>query len=129
MSITPHSFAPLQVGSWADPHFKEAFADRVCSIVDRFAPGFSQSIPNWDNAAGTQQVTVGDKRNTMAVGRNAVDVPIEQKLLFRLVQFCLADQIFCVAGFEGDFFELNRRSGHERKSQAVSSATAGLAAL
>lgn len=41
-------FAPYDVdpkcGSWADPAFKDAFADRVFAIVDEFAPGFSQSV-------------------------------------------------------------------------------------
>lgn len=31
-------------GSWADPAFKEAFADRVFGIVDEFCPGFSSTV-------------------------------------------------------------------------------------
>jgi phytoene dehydrogenase-like protein len=31
-------------GNWADPDFKNAFADRCFSIVDEFAPGFSSSV-------------------------------------------------------------------------------------
>ena len=40
-------FAPydLAAGSWADPAFKEAFADRVCAIVEEHCPGFvSRSV-------------------------------------------------------------------------------------
>lgn len=41
-------FAPYDIdpahGSWADEKFKNAYADRVFSIVDEFCPGFSSSV-------------------------------------------------------------------------------------
>ena len=41
-------YAPYDVdpkaGSWADPGFKDAFADRVFAVVDEFCPGFSDSV-------------------------------------------------------------------------------------
>lgn len=41
-------YAPYEVdpkyGNWADEGFKNAFADRVFSIVDEFCPGFSSSV-------------------------------------------------------------------------------------
>lgn len=40
-SETARSTCP---GNWADPAFKDAFADRCFSIVDEFAPGFSSSV-------------------------------------------------------------------------------------
>jgi len=32
------------VGSWADEKFKNAYADKIFSIVDEFCPGFSSSV-------------------------------------------------------------------------------------
>lgn len=41
-------FAPYDVdakyGSWADESFKQAYADKIFSIVDEFCPGFSKSV-------------------------------------------------------------------------------------
>lgn len=41
-------FAPYDIdpkcGNWADPAFKEAFADRVFRIVEEHCPGFSSSV-------------------------------------------------------------------------------------
>lgn len=41
-------YAPYRVdpklGSWKDPRFKQSFADRIYSVIDEFAPGFSSSI-------------------------------------------------------------------------------------
>lgn len=45
-------FAPYHVdpsiGSWSDQSFVQTFADRVFSIIDEFAPGFSQSVLHRD---------------------------------------------------------------------------------
>lgn len=45
-------YAPYQldprVGSWADPKFKNAFADRCIDIVEEFCPGFKESIISRD---------------------------------------------------------------------------------
>jgi phytoene dehydrogenase-like protein len=43
-------YAPyhLQAGSWDDPLFTAAFADRIFRIVDEFCPGFSASVLHRD---------------------------------------------------------------------------------
>ena len=38
VQFAPYDVAPSH-GSWTDPLFKEAFADRVFRIVDEYAPG------------------------------------------------------------------------------------------
>lgn len=43
VQFAPYDVNP-KVGTWADPAFKEAFADRCFKIVDEFAPGFSKSV-------------------------------------------------------------------------------------
>ncbi|KAK3277937.1 hypothetical protein CYMTET_14091, partial [Cymbomonas tetramitiformis] len=43
VQFAPYNVNP-KVGNWADPAFKEGFADRCFSIVDEFAPGFSSSV-------------------------------------------------------------------------------------
>lgn len=43
VQYAPYSLDP-KIGNWADPHFKEAYADRVFSIIDEKAPGFSSSV-------------------------------------------------------------------------------------
>mmetsp|Transcript_4881 Transcript_4881/g.7431 ORF Transcript_4881/g.7431 Transcript_4881/m.7431 type:complete len:828 (+) Transcript_4881:54-2537(+) len=43
VQFAPYDVDP-KIGSWADPVFKESFADRVCGIIDEFCPGFSASI-------------------------------------------------------------------------------------
>lgn len=43
VQYAPYTLDPA-VGSWEDPHFKEAFAERVFSLIDEKAPGFSGSI-------------------------------------------------------------------------------------
>ena len=43
VSYAPYEVDPA-VGSWSDPAFKNAFADRVFKIVDEFCPGFSSSV-------------------------------------------------------------------------------------
>ena len=40
VQYAPYDVHP-SVGSWSDPAFKNAFADRVCAIVDEYAPGKS----------------------------------------------------------------------------------------
>ncbi|KAF5176829.1 Pyridine nucleotide-disulfide oxidoreductase domain-containing protein [Thalictrum thalictroides] len=35
-------------GSWEDPLFREAFAQRCFSLIDKYAPGFSSSIIGYD---------------------------------------------------------------------------------
>lgn len=37
-----------QVGSWADPKFKQAFVERVFGIVEEHAPGFRDSVVGFD---------------------------------------------------------------------------------
>ena len=45
-------FAPYDVdpkaGNWADPAFKKAFVHRVFSVIDQYAPGFSDSVIDYD---------------------------------------------------------------------------------
>ena len=43
VQFAPYDINP-KIGNWADPSFKEAFADRVFRIVDEFCPGFSNSV-------------------------------------------------------------------------------------
>jgi phytoene dehydrogenase-like protein len=43
VQFAPYAIDP-KIGHWADPNFKNAFADRVFSIVDEFCPGFSSSV-------------------------------------------------------------------------------------
>eukprot|EP01004_Peranema_trichophorum_P010876 NODE_970_length_2213_cov_44.560287_g829_i0.p1 GENE.NODE_970_length_2213_cov_44.560287_g829_i0~~NODE_970_length_2213_cov_44.560287_g829_i0.p1 ORF type:complete len:701 (-),score=153.25 NODE_970_length_2213_cov_44.560287_g829_i0:111-2024(-) len=43
VQFAPYDIDPKQ-GSWADPGFKNSFADRVFRIIDEFAPGFSESV-------------------------------------------------------------------------------------
>jgi phytoene dehydrogenase-like protein len=43
VQYAPYDVDP-KVGSWADPGFKDAFADRVFAVVDEFCPGFSDSV-------------------------------------------------------------------------------------
>ncbi len=43
VQYAPYDLDP-RVGSWEDPAFKEAFADRVFAVIDEKAPGFSSSI-------------------------------------------------------------------------------------
>ena len=38
VQYAPYDVHP-SVGSWSDPAFKNAFAERVCAIVDEYAPG------------------------------------------------------------------------------------------
>lgn len=47
VQYAPYSIDPA-AGSWADPAFKEAFADRCFAIVDEFCPGFSASVVGRD---------------------------------------------------------------------------------
>jgi len=47
VQYAPYDTDP-KVGNWADPHFKEAFVKRVFDIVDEFAPGFSDSVIDYD---------------------------------------------------------------------------------
>lgn len=39
---------PAQVGSWADPAFKEAFVERCFGVVEEHAPGFRASVLGYD---------------------------------------------------------------------------------
>ncbi|MDP2437781.1 MAG: NAD(P)/FAD-dependent oxidoreductase [archaeon] len=43
VQYAPYDLDP-KVGSWADPSFTNAYADRIFRIVDEFAPGFSSSV-------------------------------------------------------------------------------------
>ena len=43
VQYAPYDVHP-SVGSWSDPAFKNAFADRVCAIVDEYAPGKSYKM-------------------------------------------------------------------------------------
>lgn len=43
VQFAPYDLDP-KCGNWADESFKNAFADRVFSIVDEFAPNFSKSV-------------------------------------------------------------------------------------
>eukprot|EP01125_Pyxidicula_operculata_P021282 TRINITY_DN8132_c0_g1_i1.p1 TRINITY_DN8132_c0_g1~~TRINITY_DN8132_c0_g1_i1.p1 ORF type:complete len:857 (+),score=192.80 TRINITY_DN8132_c0_g1_i1:21-2591(+) len=43
VQFVPYAIDP-KIGSWADPAFKEAIADRVFKIVEEFAPNFSKSV-------------------------------------------------------------------------------------
>lgn len=43
VQYAPYDVDP-KIGHWADDSFKNAFADRVCRIVDELAPGFSDSV-------------------------------------------------------------------------------------
>ena len=38
VQYAPYDVSP-SVGTWSDEAFKNAFADRVCAIVDEYAPG------------------------------------------------------------------------------------------
>eukprot|EP01062_Namystynia_karyoxenos_P005841 TRINITY_DN1200_c0_g2_i1.p1 TRINITY_DN1200_c0_g2~~TRINITY_DN1200_c0_g2_i1.p1 ORF type:complete len:800 (+),score=247.85 TRINITY_DN1200_c0_g2_i1:92-2491(+) len=58
-----------KLGSWADPAFKDRIADRIFSIVDEFAPGFSDSVlyrdvlSTWD-----LERTIGLQRGNLSHG-------------------------------------------------------------
>ena len=43
VQFAPYEIDP-KIGHWADPAFKDAFADRVFAIVDEFCPGFSSTV-------------------------------------------------------------------------------------
>ncbi len=43
VQFAPYDIDP-KIGHWADPIFKEAFADRILKIVDEFCPGFSNTV-------------------------------------------------------------------------------------
>jgi len=43
VQFAPYNVDP-KIGSWADPMFKESFADRCFRIIDEFAPNFSKSV-------------------------------------------------------------------------------------
>ena len=47
VQYAPYDIDP-KVGSWADPTFKNAFADRCIAIVEEFCPGFTSSIIHRD---------------------------------------------------------------------------------
>eukprot|EP00471_Norrisiella_sphaerica_P008464 CAMPEP_0184498816 /NCGR_PEP_ID=MMETSP0113_2-20130426/39916_1 /TAXON_ID=91329 /ORGANISM="Norrisiella sphaerica, Strain BC52" /LENGTH=545 /DNA_ID=CAMNT_0026886479 /DNA_START=274 /DNA_END=1911 /DNA_ORIENTATION=- len=47
VQFAPYDVDPVE-GSWHDPRFKNAFVNRVLSIVDEFAPGFQDSIIGLD---------------------------------------------------------------------------------
>ena len=46
--FAPYDLAPAAGGSWADPGFKESFADRVFAIVEEHCPGVASSIVGRD---------------------------------------------------------------------------------
>jgi phytoene dehydrogenase-like protein len=43
VQFAPYDVDP-HVGNWADPRFKNAFADRCIAIVEEFCPGFAASV-------------------------------------------------------------------------------------
>lgn len=43
VQFAPYDIDP-KIGNWADPKFKNAFADRVFGIVEQFCPGFISSV-------------------------------------------------------------------------------------
>jgi len=47
IQYAPYNLAP-DVGSWADPAFKEAFVSRCLAIVEEYCPGFRSSILHVD---------------------------------------------------------------------------------
>jgi phytoene dehydrogenase-like protein len=47
VQFAPYDIDP-KIGNWADQAFKTAFVNRVFSIVDEFAPGFSNSVIGYD---------------------------------------------------------------------------------
>ena len=46
--FAPYDLAPAAGGTWSDARFKEAFADRVCAIVEEYCPDFRSSIVGRD---------------------------------------------------------------------------------
>ncbi len=47
VQYAPYDLDP-KIGSWADPAFKTAFADRCFAIVEEFCPGFTASVVGRD---------------------------------------------------------------------------------
>ena len=47
VQFAPYDVNP-KIGHWGDPAFKEAFVQRVFSIVDEHCPGFASSILHYD---------------------------------------------------------------------------------
>lgn len=56
-------FTPMSPcdGSWSDPDYKQAYADKVFDIVEEYAPGFKQSI------VGTDVLTPYDLEKTFGL--------------------------------------------------------------